>query len=797
MVTFEIDGKTLQADDGKMLIEVTDENGIDIPRFCYHKKLSTAASCRMCLVEVEKAPKPMPACATPIAEGMKVFTKSTKALAAQKAVMEFLLINHPLDCPICDQGGECDLQDFSMGYGDGKSQYAEIKRVVKDKDIGPLISTEMTRCIHCTRCVRFGQEIAGIREMGETGRGEHMEIGTYIEKSIDSELSGNIIDLCPVGALTSKPFRYHARSWEMDKHKSIAAHDCVGSNTQVHTLRGEIKRVVSRENAQINDCWISDRDRFSYLGLNHTQRLTQPMIKVNNEWQECNWEKALETAVDGIKRVIKESDKNSLGALISPSATTEEHFLMQKLVRGIGSNNIDHRLRQTDYKTQELDPLFSGLSLPISDLALQKAFLIIASNTRKEQPIIAHFIRQATLVNGVTNDRATVSIINPVDFPTSFDVETKIITAPANIYAQLQSICKAIIENKNAKVSTPEGLADLISDSKVSEQHKKIVESLIKTDKSMVLLGSLSQSLPDYSAIRMLATFIAENTGSTLSFLTSGANATGAAIAGAIPHRNECAELNTLGFATQQMFEQQLSAYIIQAIEPEYDIENPDKAVTALKSAFVVSLSSYLTDSIKDVADVLLPTSVYTESSGTFVNISADWQSFNAIVKPLGESRPAWKILRVLGNLFNIENMEYLSSEEVKNELLNKYKELPVNDKNNIAWQCPANIVHLNDGLYRISDVAIYGVDSIVRRSDALQQTADAKDQNCIKINTQLAASLKVQAEQEIELQQTQESCKSSIIIDDSIPDNCIYLPNGTKQASKMGCSFSSIKLAN
>jgi len=721
MVTFEIDGKTLQAENGKMLIEVTDECGIDIPRFCYHKNLSIAASCRMCLVEVEKAPKPMPACATPIAEGMKVFTKSTKALAAQKAVMEFLLINHPLDCPICDQGGECDLQDFSVGYGDGNSQYVEIKRVVKDKDIGPLISTEMTRCIHCTRCVRFGQEIAGVREMGATGRGEHMEIGTYIEKSVDSELSGNIIDLCPVGALTSKPFRYHARSWEMSKHNSISAHDCVGSNTEVHTLRNEIKRVVSRENPLINETWISDRDRYSYVGLNHSDRLSTPMIKVNNEWKECSWEDALNAAVDGIKNIISENNADSLGALLSPSSTTEEFYLAQKLLRGIGSNNIDHRLRQSDYRDQEIDPIYSSLSMPINELAQQDAFFIIGSNTRKEQPIIAHFIRQANRVKS----NNTISLLNPVDFSTNYDdINTKIITSPVNLYSELQSVCKAVLEN-NSSVQAPEGLSNLIATSEVKSEHQAIVTNLVNAEKSVVLLGSLSQSLPDYSAIRMLASFIAEHTSSTLSFLTAGANSSGASIAGAIPHRTECMQEETQGLATQQMFEQQLKAYILNGIEAEFDIENPDNAKAALESAFVVSITPYITDSIKEYADVLLPSSTYTESSGTFVNISGDWQSFNAIVNPLGESRPAWKILRVLGNLFDVENMDYISSEEVKDELSSKLAGITADNK--LSWNCPAKQSYQSKNTDSIITPSIYSIDSVVRRSEPLQQTVDGQ----------------------------------------------------------------------
>ncbi len=792
MVKLEIDGKTIEAENGQMLIEVADERGIDIPRFCYHKNLSISANCRMCLVEVEKAPKPMPACATPVTEGMKVFTKSTKALAAQKAVMEFLLINHPLDCPVCDQGGECDLQDFSVGYGGGKSQYIEFKRVVKDKDYGPLIATEMTRCIHCTRCVRFGQEIAGVREIGATGRGEHMEIGTYVEKTLDSELSANIIDICPVGALTSKPFRYHARSWEMDKHKSIAAHDCVGSNIEVHTLRGEIKRIVARENTSINETWISDRDRFSYLGLNHNDRMTQPMIKVDHNWQVCSWEEALNTAVDGIKQLVDKQGASTLGALLSPSATTEELYLAQRLMRGIGSNNIDHRLRQSDYATQESDPLYSGLAMPINELATQDAIFIIASNTRKEQPIIAHHIRQASLKQGGCH----ISTLNPVDYATNFDVDTKIISAPIAIFLQLQSLCKALV-TQSKSIEVAEDLADLIKDASVLKQHKAIVKSLADAEKSVILLGSLSQTLPDYSALRMLAAFIAEHTQSTLSFLTSGANASGAYLAGAIPHRTACNEEATQGLATQQMLDESLGAYLLLGVEAEFDIENPEKAMAVLSSAFTVSISSYLTENMKQYSDVILPCATYTETSGSFVNIAGDWQDFNAIVEPLGEARPAWKILRVLGNLFNIDNMDYMSSKEVKDELFEKYQNTPKAEKiNQIKWLSPAKIVHLADGFYRIGDFSIYSIDSVVRRSGALQLTEDGKNQNIVRVNAKMAKTINIESGDDVSLKQTNVHCTSVLEIDDSIPDNCFYFPHSTELSSTMGCSFSAIEIA-
>ncbi len=514
------------------------------------------------------------------------------------------------------------------------------------------------------------------------------------------------------------------------------------------------------------------------------------MIKVDNEWQECSWEKALHFAVDGIKAIVKDSGSDSLAALVSPSATTEEMYLAQKVVRGIGSNNIDHRLRQSDYATQELDPLFCGLSMPVIELAAQEAIFVIASNTSKEQPIIAHHIRQASLSG------CSVSVLNPVDYPTNYPIDTKIITAPVNLFIELQSLCKALLEI-DSKLEAPEGLMDLIGQVKVSTDHKSIINNLKNAEKSVVLLGSLSQTLPDYSAIRMLASFIAQHTDSKLSYLSSGANASGAYIAGAIPHRTECMEAQTQGLATQQMFDQQLNAYILHGIEAEYDIENPQKAIAALKSAFVVSISPYITDTAKDYADVLLPAAVYSESSGTFVNISGDKQSFKAVTNPLGESRPAWKIFRVLGNLFDLDNMDYISSEEVKDELFEKLS--TAIDKqaieNNISWQCPSNIVHLNKAYNRIGDFSIYSVDSIVRRSEPLQQTSDGKNQNILKINSKMADSLKVNAGQQVDIKQAQTSCESTIVVDDSIPDDCIYFPHSTQQSSLMGCSFSGIEL--
>lgn len=784
MVTIEINGTTLQAENGQMLIEVADKAGIEIPRFCYHKKLSVAASCRMCLVEVEKAPKPMPACATPVTDGMKVFTKSTKAIAAQKSVMEFLLINHPLDCPVCDQGGECDLQDLSIGYGDGNSQFVEIKRVVKDKDIGPLISTDMTRCIHCTRCVRFGQEIAGIRELGATGRGEHMEIGLYVEGSVDSELSGNIIDLCPVGALTSKPFRFSARPWEMAKHDSIAGHDCVGSNITIHTLRDQVKRVIAKENDSVNETWISDRDRFAYLGYDSNERLNQPMRKVDGEWQNCSWEDALTSAVEGFKNIISEQSASQLGAIVSPSSTLEELTLAEKLMRGLGSSNIDHRLRQTDYSDQSRDPLFLSLGIKLNEIVEQDAIFVIGSNIRKEQPIIGHYIRQASLKN------AQISLLNPFKSELNFNSVSQISAAPQEIFTQLKGVAKAVMQGAADEV--PEGLFALVESTEIDSEQQKIADSLINAENGLVILGGLAQSLPDYASIRKLASYISAQTGAVLGYLTTGANASGAYIAGAIPHKTPCADAVSEGLGVQQMLAQPRAGYLLSGIEAELDIENPAQALAALEPAFVVSMSSYVTDTLKQYADVILPMSVQTETSGTYVNVEGVWQSFCGVAKSTGLAKPGWKILRVLGNLFDLPGFDYNSSEEVKDELQKRLGDKTADTQLN--WNCPEDSQTDKLTIQRISELPIYAVDATTRRSTALQLTKDGRV-NGVRIHPKMADSLKLQDGQQVVVKQGEHSSETVVAIDNGIPENCVHLPSATELSSSMGNGFSAIEI--
>ncbi|MCU7798696.1 MAG: NADH-quinone oxidoreductase subunit NuoG [gamma proteobacterium symbiont of Lucinoma myriamae] len=792
MVTIEINGQQVEAEQGQMLIEAADKAGIAIPRFCYHKNLSISASCRMCLVEVEKAPKPMPACATPVADGMVVNTKSTYALAAQKSVMEFLLINHPLDCPVCDQGGECDLQEFSIGYGSDKSQYAEIKRVVKDKDIGPLIATELTRCIHCTRCVRFGQEIAGMRELGATGRGDWMEIGTYIEKSIDSELSGNIIDLCPVGALTSKVSRFTYRVWELANNDSISAHDCIGSNCNAQTKNGEIKRVISRQNDSINDAWISDRDRYSFEGLQSDDRLTKPMIKKDGAWTEASWDDALQFAVNSLKDI---KDKSQIGTVCSPSVTTEEMYLLQKVMRGIGSNNIDHRLRQSDFRGQDQDPLFPGLGMSVADVAAQQAAILIGSNVRKEQPIMGHQLRQASLKG------AKISFVNPVSFDANFNVAHEFTIAPSQMFKELKVLAKVALENSSA--GAPEGLAALVSSVKVTDEHKQCIAELSDADNSMVILGTIVQAMPNYSAMRILASYIADASNSTLSYLTPGANTSGAYLSGLLPNRTQVAQgefANTDGLDTQAMFAQKLKAYILYGIEVERDLDNPVQASQALDNAdFVVSLSAFVTDAIKAGSDVILPISTITESSGTLINVAGIWQSFNAVSKAKGLSKPGWKVLRVMGNLFNIDGFDYQSSEDVINELksalaLENSQSETSRATNQLVWDCPENISAQTTDIQRIAELSIYNVDAVTRRATALQKTQDAQV-DVAKINSALAKKLKLEDAQAVTAKQADNTAQVTISIDNKITDNCVYLSAGNVAASSLGGGFDTIEL--
>jgi len=712
LVNIEVDGTLLKARKGQMLIEATDAAGIYVPRFCYHEKLSVAANCRMCLVEVEKAPKPLPACATPVAEGMKAFTRSPRAIAAQKATMEFLLINHPLDCPICDQGGECELQDLAQGFGSSVSRFTERKRVVKDKDLGPLVSTDMTRCIHCTRCVRFTAEIAGMQELGTTGRGETMEIGTWVERSIDHELSGNVIDLCPVGALNSKPFRHRGRSWEMTQHPLVSPHDPVGTNLNAHVLRGRLLRVVPRANESINETWIPDRDRFSYEGIYSADRLEHPMLRQDGQWRRVDWETALMAVAHGLRNAWQEQGAPSLDFLGAPSATTEELYLLGRIARGLGSANVDSRLRQVDFRDQESDPVFPGLGMPLADVSRLDALLAIGCHLRHEAPILAHRVRQAAVSN-----RARVSLLDAKQRPVFFPVLVGLERPAGEWLLELACILKAAAVSTGGQV--PARVAALLSDAVPEERHRAIAASLAAEGRRLVLLGNLAQRHPAYADLKAAAGALAQMTGCTVGLLSDGANAAGAWIAGALPHRKAGGRRSEgEGLDVGRMFSRTPGAsFVFGGIEPGLDIEVPGAAAMLERSGFAVAVTPYATDAMKAWASVLLPLATFAETSGTFVNLEGRWQSWAGCIAPPGEARPGWKILRVLGNLLALPGFDYASSEEVREELcrLAAAGEPPVPAERRV--QDAAATVQL-------APVPIYGTDSLVRRAESLQKTA-------------------------------------------------------------------------
>lgn len=814
-VTITIDGQEVQAPKGAMLIEVTDAQNIKVPRFCYHKKLAVAANCRMCLVEVEKAPKPLPACATPVMDGMVVHTHSKYAKDAQKSVMEFLLINHPLDCPICDQGGECELQDVAMGYGGDVSQYSETKRVVLDKNIGPLIATELTRCIHCTRCVRFGREIAGMRELGMTGRGENALIATFVDECVNSEMSGNSVDVCPVGALTAKPSRYAARAWEMVQHKTIAPHDCIGSNLYVHTLRGEVVRVVPCENEAINEVWISDRDRFSYEGIDTEDRLTSPMIKYEDQWQEASWDEALQLVADKFKAAADlkiqqvesasedteektaetEEAENAapanveIAALVSVNATLEEQYLTQKLMRTLGSGNVDHRLRQSDFSDQDVAPVMPWLGQNIEQLEKVNAALLIGSNVRKEQPIANLRLRKA-----VVNNNAQVSFVNIREYDFNYPVANNIAVAQQNLVAELAGVAAAAYQLSGSSV--PANIASAV----VKPSHKAIAKQLKEAESATVILGNIAQMHPQYSVLRALAAAIANETNSTLGYLTDGCNAAGAWLAGAVPHRGAggITEGIVTGKHVNDIAKEKLAACLLLNVEPDTDAVNARELLATLKAAdFVVSISAYKSASLNDVADVLLPAAGFTETSGTYVNAEGFWQSFNGVVEPVGNARPAWKILRVLGNLTGVDGFDYVSSEDVKNEVRSSCESIELSNAiaDVAAFEISAaeiNTAEINaasSGLYRSTDVPMYATDALVRRASSLQKTIDAQSL-CVRLNTAEAERLGVSSAVMVTLTQGGTRTALKLVIDDTIPDASAWIPMAVEGVDSLADAF-------
>jgi len=706
LIKIEVDGESVSAKKGQMIIEATDDHGAYVPRFCYHSKLSVAANCRMCLVEVEKAPKPLPACATPISEGMKIFTRSPYAVAAQKATMEFLLINHPLDCPICDQGGECELQDLAMGYGRGISRYNDNKRVVKDKNIGPLVSTDMTRCIHCTRCVRFGEEITGLQELGTLQRGENMKIDTYVEKSIDHELSSNIIDLCPVGALNNKPYRYSARSWEMVQHETIAPHDCVGSNLYAHVLRGKIKRIVPRENEQINETWISDRDRFSYEGIYSDNRLTKPKIKKNGRWSDISWEKGLNLVAEKLKAM----GSQSISILASPSSTLEEFYLLSRICEQLGINNVDHRLRRTDFNDQENDPLVPWAGKSLTEIENCDQLIVIGSDVRKEVPIIGHRIRKSALKG------AKVSFINEEIGDYFFDIVNYL---PGDMIANLLAVIVAL------KIKLPSSIQEAANAISHKQKHKNLADLLSQKGEKLILLGHIAINHPSASALRYLASIIAKAIDADIGFITEGANSAGAYMTGILPHREIGGSgKDSAGKNTQEIIEDDSGAMVLWNAEPLSDI--PDFGIKKSKNRSIIAFTSFVTPEYKSFADIMLPIGTFAETSGTFINCEGRWQSFLGVANPLHQARPGWKVLRVLGNLLNIDHFDYETSQAILSEIQKKLKEMPLKN-NSEQFSIKNNFKLTKSPKGSIKAVPMYKIDSILRHSSSLQLTPEAK----------------------------------------------------------------------
>jgi NADH-quinone oxidoreductase subunit G len=743
MVKIEINGQIVEAHEGDMLIDVADDASIAIPRFCYHKKLSIAANCRMCLVEVEGAPKPLPACSTPVTDGMKVYTKSKKAIAAQQSVMEFLLINHPLDCPICDQGGECELQDVALEYGDDVSKYSESKRVVADKDIGPLIQTDMTRCIHCTRCVRFGQEVAGMMELGATGRSEWMQIGTYVAKSVSSEMSGNMIDLCPVGALTSKPFRYSARPWELTAHRSIAAHDSFGSHTYIHAKGNQVKRVVPAEKEDINEVWLSDRDRFSYEGINSEDRLTQPQIKIDGAWQTVDWQTALDFTADKLKKYAETAQE--VGVLASANATLEELHLLQKLMRGLGVQSIDTRLRQIDFRMDEFGVVQPSLSYRYDEIENLKNIVLVGSYLRKELPMLNHRVRKAQLAG------AKVIALNPAKFDFNYKVDQSLSNDPVELVHTLAGAVSFLLS------SDGQTLPDWLEGVAISEEAEAFANYLKGLQSGAIFIGQIAQMDRNYSQIVKLCQMLAELTKVTVDVLPMMANEMGAYQVNAVPEfgGKDVSQMLTLG----------MKCFINYGIEPELDVQQGLKALDAMRDAeCVINFTAFDSDIQRQYADVLLPIATWAETAGTFVNAMGQAQSFKMAVEPQGEVKAGWKVLRVLGNLCDLGGFDYTHSSEVASEV-----EALMTRK--LDWQSlPFEVENTECETICVPLLPLYGSDPIVRRSPSLQAAHDAP---------QVIARVHSLDSDEVMIFQDGLEVTMAAKIDENIPEKVVLIDKG------------------
>ncbi len=785
-ITIEIDGRACEAAPGEMIIAVADRMDISIPRFCYHKKLSIAANCRMCLVEAEQGgrpfPKPVPACATPVGNGMKVWTRSPKAIEAQQGTMEFLLINHPLDCPICDQGGECELQDVAMGYGSDVSRFSEGKRVVVDEDFGSLIATDMTRCIQCTRCVRFCAEVAGVRELGATGRGEDMRIGTFVAHAVNHELSGNIIDLCPVGALTSKPSRFTARAWELTGANTIAPHDGVGSNLWLHIRRGQVMRVHPNENEAVNETWISDRDRYSYAGLNGADRLTVPMLKEDGVWREVDWSSALTLVAER----LKSANAADMGWLMSPTATLEELYLAQRIARELGCPNIDHRLRQQDFNGDAADPRLPWLGLPITDLESQQGILLIGTDLRQEQPLLAHRIRNATLAGAV------IVCINPLRLELNHSAQ-QFVGTPAAMVADLAAIAKAL------GVSGADALKALIAASEPTDEQTAVATDLSlagQQGRGLILLGAIATAHPEFTLLKALAHAIADAAHCRIGYLPAASNSVGAYLAGAHPQRLPGSrQSDQAGLSVSGMLADPRKTLVLWGLEPDLDLGNPISAMNACAQAdFVVACSAFRAPSLETVADVLLPIGAFAETSGTYVNASGTWQRFQGAVPPPGEARPGWKVLRVLGNLLDLKGFDYRDGAQVHDELAalcgdSQFDNTP-RGYFEVITEHPAQAA-----LMRIGCVPIYATDPLVRRAPALQHVTMTRSTFGVYLHPDQAEIEGVSEGGLVRIKQQDGETTAQVFIDDQVPPGCVCIPAGVPGSAVLGNQIGAVSL--
>ncbi len=782
-VNIEVDGISMDVPKNSMIIEATDKAGISIPRFCYHSKLSIAANCRMCLIDVEKTPKPMPACATPVAEGMKVYTRSRRAIDAQHGVMEFLLINHPLDCPICDQGGECELQDLAMGYGRSVSRFAERKRVVQDHDIGPLVQTDLTRCIQCTRCTRFLDEIAGTYELGMFGRGDRIAIGASLEQGIDSELSGNVIDLCPVGALTNKPFRFSARAWELMARPSVSAHDGVGSRLWYHTRNGRVMRAVPKDCESTNETWLSDRDRYSHFGLYAEDRVLEPMVKIDGQWRDVSWEEGIVAAVEALRSTVTAHGGASLGMLMSASVATEEYYLAQTLVRGLDCANIDHRLREQDFSDDKADTRTAAFSTPIAAIDDADLILLIGSNVRHEAPLLGQRVRKAW------RKGAYIAALNPVDWNFPFDLESKFICSPQNMVTELAALAKAV--SGLAGSEFPEALQSAFKSVQPGESHQELAALLLGDGTKMLILGQACMAHPQAAWLRELAAWIADATGAANNHISFGANSTGAAMAGALPCRGAGGRDLDHGLDVRGMLATPLKSYLLWDVEPEFDFANPTMAMAAFNDAErVVAVAAFAGEGLKNCADVILPLAPVAESEGRFYALDGQYFDAQQAGRPSGNAKPGWKILRRIGAALELAGFDQVDLAGLRDEMLGE-----IGDGGSAAHESvelPPFVVE--NGLYRVGEVAMYSVDALCRHSENLQQTVHAQN-NFVGLSSADASDLGLSDGEQASVSQAGVKLGLPVRICTELPVGAVWLKTATIAGRDLGDSFGAISV--